>query len=124
MLILVYLFTVNVALPRLGSIAYGLVQPLMLIVITLAGIVMIFGAVGFKISNNLGSTIVNGIFRAIGYICRVLIQAIGWGLRHFFQLIPRVFTGARRSITQMGFRPWVGNVVGTIITVAFIVIVI
>lgn len=58
MLIALYFFIVNVVLPQIGAYAQALLEPVMVIVITLAGIVMLFGAVGMKISNNLGSTVV------------------------------------------------------------------
>ena len=124
MLIALYLFIVNVALPQIGALAQALLEPVMVIVITLAGIVMLFGAVGMKISNNLGSTVVSGIFRAIGYVCRTIIRAIGWIIRNIFRMIPRVFNGSRRTFNQLGMNALVSNLLSIIVTVVFLAIVI
>ena len=124
MLIALYLFIVNVALPQIGAYAQALLEPVMVIVITLAGIVMLFGAVGMKISNNLGSTVVSGIFRAIGYVCRTIIRAIGWIIRNIFRMIPRVFNGSRRTFNQLGMNALVSNLLSIIVTVVFLAIVI
>ena len=124
MLIALYLFIVNVALPQIGAYAQALLEPVMVIVITLAGIVMLFGAVGLKISNNLGSTVVSGIFRAIGYVCRTIIRAIGWIIRNIFRMIPRVFNGSRRTFNQLGMNALVSNLLSIIVTVVFLAIII
>lgn len=124
MLIAVYFFIVNVALPQLGAYANALLEPIMTIVITLAGIVMLFGAVGMRISNNLGSTIVGGIFRAIGYLGRILIEAIGWIIRNTFRMIPRVFNGSRRTFNQMGMSPVISNVLAVVAVIVVIAVII
>ena len=102
MLIALYLFIVNVVIPQIGAYAQALLEPVMTIVIILAGIIMLFGVVGMRISNNLGSTMVGGIFRAIGYLCRILIQAIGWIIRNTFRMIPHVFNESKRVFNQIG----------------------
>ncbi len=124
MLIALYLFIMNVALPQIGAYAQALIEPVMVIVITLAGIVMLFGAVGIKISNNLGSTVVGGIFRAIGYICRTIITAIGWIIRNIFRMIPRVFNGSRRTFNQIGINALVSNLLAIVVVVIVLAIII
>ena len=124
MLIALYLFIMNVALPQIGAYAQALLEPVMVIVITLAGIVMLFGAVGMKISNNLGSTVVGGIFRAIGYICQTIIRAIGWIIRNIFRMIPRVFNGSRRTFNQIGINALVSNLLAIVVVVIVLAIII
>lgn len=73
MLIALYFFIVNVILLQIGAYAQALLEPVMIIVIILAGIVMLFGAVGMKISNNLGSTVVFSVFinkKILVYYCQ------------------------------------------------------
>ena len=73
MLIALYFFIVNVILLQIGAYTQALLEPVMIIVIILAGIVMIFGAVGMKISNNLGSTVVFSVFinkKILVYYCQ------------------------------------------------------
>ena len=124
MLITLYFFIMNVAVPRIGAYAQALLEPVMVIVITFAGIVMLFGAVGMKVSNNLGSTVVGGIFRAIGYLCRTSIQAVGWIVRNTFRMIPRVFNGSRRTFNQLGLNVWISNILAVIVVVVFVAIII
>ncbi len=115
MLIALYLFIVNVALPQAGVYAQALLEPVMEIVIVLAGIVMLFGAVGITISHNLASTVVGGIFRAIGYIVRTSVRAIGWIVLSIFRMIPRVFIGSRRTFYRLGVNAFVSNLLAVIV---------
>lgn len=124
MLIALYLFIVNVAVPQIGAYAQVLLEPIMVIVITLAGIVMLFGAVGMKISNNLGSTVIGGIFRGIGYLCRTLLQAIGWIIRNTFRMMPRVFNGSRRTFNQMGLNAVLSNIFAIVVVCVCLAIII
>lgn len=124
MIISLYFFMVNVVFPQIGACAQALFEPIMVIVIILAGIVMLFGAVGMKISNNLGSTIVGGIFRAIGYLGRTLIQAIGWIIRSIFRMIPRMFNGSRRTFQQLGLSAGVSNVLAVVVVGVVVAIII
>ena len=77
-----------------------------------------------KISNNLGSTVVGGIFRAIGYICRTIITAIGWIIRNIFRMIPRVFNGSRRTFNQIGINALVSNLLAIVVVVIVLAIII
>ena len=124
MLIALYLAIVNVVIPQLGAYAQALLEPVMVIVITLAGIVMLFGAVEMRISNNLGSTVIGGIFRAIGYIGRTIIGATGWIVRNIFRMIPRVFNGSRRTFRQIGMNALVSNLLAVVVVVVVLVIII
>lgn len=114
----------NVALPQIGAYAQALLEPIMVMVITLAGIVMLFGAVGMKISNNLGSTIVDGIFKAIAYICQTILRAIGWIIRNIFRIIPRVFYGSRRTFNQICNNALVSNLLAIIVVIIVLVVII
>ena len=124
MLIALYFFIMNVALPQIAVYAEALIEPVMIIVITLAGLVMILGAVGMKVSANLGSTIVNGIFRGIGYVFQAMFHAIGWIVKSSFRLLPRVFAGARKTFTQWGLNSVWSNVLAVLVTVIVLVIII
>lgn len=124
MLIAIYHLIVNEFLPRLGVYANALIDLIMPIVIVLAGIVMLFGAVGFKISNNLGSTVTNGIFRAMGYLFRTLVNAIGWIIRSISRFIPRVYRESRRIYSEMGLSAFASNLLATITAVVVLAIII
>ena len=123
MFIALYLLAKSV-LPQIGAYARELINPIMVIIITLSGIIMLFGAVGMKISNNLGSTIVGGIFRAIGYIAKTIVRAFGWLIRNIITLIPRVFNGSKRIFNQMGLNSVVSNILAIIVTAIILAIII
>ena len=124
MLIALYHILVSEFLPRIGSYALSLLDLIMPIVIVLAGIVLLFGAVGFKISNNLGSTVTNGIFRAIEYLVRTLVNAIGWIIRAISRFMPRVYRESRRVYSDMGLNSFVSNLLAVITTVLVLAIII
>lgn len=125
MLIAMYLVIVNVIVPQLVAYAPVLLEQIMVIVITLSGIIMLFGAVGMKISNNLGSTVVNNFFRAIGYICRTIIQSVGWIIRTTSKMIPRVFNESRRTFSKsLGLSPLVSTLLAAIVSGIVLAIVI
>lgn len=124
MLIALYFFFVYVAVPQIGAYSHALLESIMVIVITLAGIVMLFGTVGMKISNNLGSTVVGGFFRGIGYLCRRVFQAIGWIISNTFRLMPRIFNGSRRTFNQMGLNAVVSNILAIIVVIVFVAVII
>ena len=116
MLIVAFLFFIYFVLPQLGLYAEAAVEPVMTIIIALAGIVMLFGAVGFKISENLGSTVTNGLFRAIG----ALFRALGWIIRFIFRLLPRVFTGSRRMFIRAGLNEIASTILAAIVVAVII----
>lgn len=124
MLIVLYFFFINILVPQVVAYLLALLEPLMVIVITMAGIVMLFGAVGMKISNNLGSTIMNGLFRGIGYIFNSLFRAIAWIVRSTFRLLPRVFNESRRAFMQIGLNALVSNLLAVIVAIIFVIIII
>lgn len=124
MLIALYYFLMAVALPQLVAIASALLESVTILIITLAGIVMLFGAVGIKISNNLGSTIVTGIFRAIGYLVRTLVSAVGWLARNLLRLMPFIFHSSRRFLTRIGMNRMASNLVSAGVTALVVLLII
>lgn len=124
MIIALYFFIVNIAIPQLASYMNAMIEPVMTIVIVVGGIVLLFGAVGMRISENMGSTIVSGIFHAIGFICRTSISAIGWIIRETFMLMPRVFRGSKHLYHDMGASDTVSTLLGVLTAlIVFIAIV-
>lgn len=124
MLIMLYLFIVNSVLPMMGAYAMAALEPVMIIVIMLAGIVMLFGVVGVRISNNLGSTVVSGIFRLLGYIGRTIINGIRWIVRSIVNLMPRVFRGSRNFFQSTGLSPAISNFLAFMTSAVVLVIII
>lgn len=123
MLIALYIVCTH-ELPRLQIYGLELMDSIMPVVIMIAGIIMLFGAVGIRISNNLGSTIIGAFFRAIGYLCRTIIQAIGWIIRNTFRLLPRIHNESRRIFKQMGVKPHLEVLLSLVVDLVFIAIII
>ncbi len=124
MLIALYFLITNHLIPT--GIAYfnSLVQPTMLIVITLAGLVIIFGAVGFRVSQNLGSTIVGGIFHAVGFVAVQLFHAVGWIVTRTFRLLPRVYNWTHKALIDAGANKIVSFILSGLAAIMVFVIVI
>lgn len=116
MLIGLMYFITRVVIPHIFTYATALVKPIMVIVITLAGIVMLFGAVGFKISTGLGSTVVHGIFHAIGATVRAIIRAAKW----LFRLIPRAYKASRKFFLGLGLGAPLSTLIAALITLLII----
>ena len=118
MLIALFFFLVKVVIPQLSNLLVGFLVP----IIILSGIVMIFGSVGMKISNNLGSTIVSGIFRAIGYLGRQIFKWIDRIARYTFKTTPKVYNECRRR-TQSLKAPW-SQILSILASFVFVAIII
>lgn len=91
------------------------------IAIVAAGIMLICNAAGVRISQNLGATLVNGIFRAIGYIVRNIVDAVIWIGRRALRLIPKVFEESRRLFNQMGLSKAVSTLLAILVTILVII---
>lgn len=124
MLIFLYLLFMYYVVPQLAAYASAMVEPVMVIVIMLAGIVMVFGAIGVRISNNLGSTVVNGIFQAIGYVVRQIFRGIAWIVRTIVNAIPGIFRGMRNWLSSLGLNAAMSNTFAVILTVLVVIIII
>ena len=124
MLIALYIVIVNHLIPTGLAYFNFLVKPTMLIVITMAGLVIIFGAVGFRVSQNLGSTIVEGIFRAIGFVVSHLFWAVGWIVTRTFMLLPRVYNWTHPSLIDAGANKIVSFILSGLAAILVFVIVI
>jgi len=122
MLIAFYNFIMNVVIPQILAIAESAINAFMPVVIILGGFVILFSCVGVRISSNLGSTIMQAIFKAIGYIIATTVQAIGWLLRTIFNFIPRVFRWSRNMAQQVGINPVVSNLLAGFVTLVFIAV--
>ncbi len=124
MLILLYLGITRDFLPMVGAYAQALLEPSIAIIITIASIILLFASVGVRISNNLASTCVGGIFQVIGYTCRTLIRAIGWIVRTVFGMVPRIFNGCQRLFSQVGMNALASSVLSVLVVVIFLAIII
>ena len=116
MIILLYRFCVEWVVPRVGAFASALVEPVVVVTIALAGLGMICGSVGLWIFDNLGTTVVSGLLRAVGYIGRSLIQGIAWVLRRIFHFLSRVFNESRRAFGEMGMKTAPRNLLAALVT--------
>lgn len=124
MLVGLYLALTRVVIPQLGAYLNALLAPVMTIVIILFGLIMVFGAVGIKISENLGSTIFGGIFRGIGFLVRTAFNAIRWIVTRTLRMIPRLFVGSRNAYATMGAGMFLRNLLATITVIIVVAVII
>ena len=124
MLILLFLFIKNWFVPQLGALALSALKPTMIILIICTGIVMLLGSVGMKISANLGSTIVGGLFRGIGWLFNHAFRGIRWLIRSIIRLIPRVYNGCRRNFIEWGLNPVLSTILAVFIAALVLILII
>lgn len=123
MLILIYIIAKNNLVPVIGAILTATIDAMMPIVILCAGIAIMLSAVGIRAGGFFG-TIANGVVRGIGYICRTIISAIGWCLRHLILFIPAFYIGVRNSLRRNGSNEIITNLVSFLATLLLIGIII
>ena len=124
MIILIYKILVRILLPEIGNIALSMLYPVVVIVLVITGITMLLGAVGMKVSTNLGSTIAAGIFRGIGRVGRAIARAIRWAFFAVLRLIPRVFNWTRQRCQNVGFSDTVSTVLAVAAVIALVIVII
>lgn len=124
MLIALYYLVVNVVLPQIASYAFALFECVIVITITLIGIVILLKPLGLKVPNTIGSTIVGGISKVVGYLCRSLFKAIGWIIRKTLRIIPRIFNGSKLKLRQLGINALGSNVLAALVVIIVLIIII
>lgn len=107
-------------IPQIVAYARGILPDLMVGIIMMVGIVMILGALGMRISENLGATIVAGIFGMIGYVLRAIVEGIAWVIRNTIRMIPKVFGNSKKCFNEMGANSIVSNILALIVVLLFI----
>ena len=102
MLIAIWWCFSTIILPTIAKYLGDIMAPIMSAVIVLFGIILLFGAVGVKISENLGSTVVKGIGNGIGYIGKQFFKAIAWGVKGVVRLLPNVYRRTNKALLSSG----------------------
>ena len=124
MFIALYFLIANFVFPKVQAFATAMFEPVIITLIVLAGIVMLLGSVGMKVSTNLGATIVVVLANAIGYIVRTFIQAIRWAFRTTARLTPRVFYVSRNFFTARGLNPQLSNILAVMVSMLFVAVIV
>lgn len=125
MIILFYNFMAEKFLPRLGSYSIATINALMPAIIILVGMVMLLGAVGIKVSNNLGSTIVKGVFGAVG----ILVHFIWKGMVALFLwvvgIIPIIYKKSQRVfLNSIGLNHNISSILAFLVVALFVIVII
>lgn len=124
MLIALYFVIINVLLPQLAVYGHGFFAEVMTYVIMIGGLLMALGAIGIRVSNNLGTTLIGGALRAIGYIFRNLFEGLGWLIRNTLREIPQVYAESKRTFTQMGISSPMSSILSGLVIIILIIIII
>lgn len=125
MLILAFYVLVNEILPVVGAYAIEAMGYIMIIVIMLAGITTVLNiASNSKSSNTIGSTVVSGLFRGIGFLGSRIIDGIGWLIRSIANLLPRVYRASRDAFIRAGISSGLATFLAVLVTIITLVIII
>ena len=124
MVIVMYMLIVRYAIPVAEKCMNTFFTAIGPVIIVLAGIVMVFGAVGFSIAKNLGSTIVGSVFRGAAYLIRQVARGVALLIINVVKLVPMVFVGTRRAMMKRTKKPIVSTGVAVLATIATIAVVI
>ena len=111
-------------IPQVLSVLPQLGQSASMIAIMLVGILVMLSAVGVRVSHNLGATLLAGIFHAVGWTVRTIVQALAWIITGLFRVIPRLHHWTRETLQQAGISPLVSNLLATAVTLLFVAAVI
>lgn len=125
MIILFYNFMTEEFLPRLGSYSIATINALMPCVIMLAGIVILLGAVGIKVINNLGSTIAKGVFGAIGILVHFIWKGIVALFLCIIGIIPTIYKKSQSIFSNsIGLSQNISSVLAFIVVALFVIVII
>lgn len=122
MLIALWMFLTNSILPECGGILAATIDSAMPIVIMLIFISIVCAAVGFRF--NFGGPICQAILKALGYLGKTLISAIGWCLQHLIMFIPTFFSGVRKSCLKSGMSEGKAILFSVIVTMLLVAVII
>ena len=124
MLFGMFYFITNYLFPRVEGYAIALYEPMLELGLYILGIVIMLSVVGIHLHGVFGA-IFNGLFRAISYICRIILTGVGWILRNAIRAIPRVYRESRRIFyVDFGINAAVSSVLALVAVVVFLIIII
>lgn len=124
MLYLIYQLIKNYVLPTLTVIGTEGFKLVMITVIILAGIILIFASVGVHIHHGLGTTVVDGIFRGIGWIFRQIIRFFTWLFRTISNLIRREYTAIYTALKTKGLNTFLSGLIAGLTSVITLIVII
>ena len=114
----------NYLLPRVEGYAMALYEPILELGLYILGIVIMLSIVGIHMHGVFGA-IFSGLFRAIGYICRIILAGVGWILRNAIRAIPRVYRESRRIFyVDFGVNAALSTVLALVTVIVFLIIII
>ena len=124
MLIAAYLFTARTLFPRIVVFINAVTPSFIAILIALAGILLLFAAVGVKVSNGLATTVIGNVFKAIGFIAIALGKGIRWIVLGLVHAIPKFFRTVKKTLSGFGLNRGLTmalSILATVLLVAAII---
>lgn len=119
MLIALYMALTTIIIPQMGSFVAEAINVVMPCVIVLVGMMMLLGAVGMKVSTNLGATVTRGAFGAIGFLGRKMIEGLGWIVKSIAKLLSNLYQESKKALISWGL----STAGSTLLSVVIVVIV-
>ena len=124
MLIAIWWCFSTIILPTIAKYLDDILAPIMTAVAMLFGIIMLFALVGVKISENLGSTIVNQISKAIVFIGKQLFKFLAWCAKKIIRLLPNVYNRTNKALLSSGVSQVPRAIWSTLATIGVLAIII
>ena len=114
----------NYVIPTLAVIGAESFKLIMIIVITIAGLILIFASVGVHIHHGLGSTVVDGIFRGIGWVVRHIVRFFVWLFTSIYNLLKKECTSIYNGLKGKGWNSFLAGLLAGVVTLVTLIVII
>ena len=114
----------NYVMPTLAVIGAESFKLIMTVVITIAGLILIFASVGVHIHHGLGSTVVDGIFRGIGWVVRQIVRFFVWLFTSIYNLLKKECTSIYNGLKGKGWNSFLAGLLAGVVTLVTLIVII
>lgn len=122
-LALIHLFKTYV-IPNLLVIGAEGFKLAMILIITIAGLVLIFAAVGVQIHHGLASTVIEDIFKGIGWIVKSIVRFFVWLFTSIYNVLRKECTSIFNGLKNKGLNSVLSGLIAGIVTLVTLVVII
>lgn len=124
MVMILWQLLTDVVFVEMGNLALSGIYALMPCLVMLVGLMILLSAVGMKVSNNLGSTIMRGIFSAIAFVVRGILKIIPVLAVMVINVLKNAFARTKQFCKKRGMTEIKCNIIATIVLIIVIAIII
>jgi hypothetical protein len=111
-------------MPTLAVLGAESFKLIMIVVITIAGLILIFASVCVHIHHGLGSTVVDGIFRGIGWVVRQIVRSFVWLFTSIYNLLKKECTSIYNGLKGKGWNSFLAGLLAGVVTLVTLIVII